>query len=417
MNLLANFKEQLSAEITQKVAAQFNESPEKIGQAVDVLIPMVLAGFMKRSAADTNNHLIFVLVNRLKYEGNLIANIKESLKTPDKITQLATSGSSILSQVMPDKKSIIATSVSSFAKIRNSSVMSLMGVVTSFMMDGLGKEIKSQNLDVEGLANLLLSQKDNLVEGTSKPILDRIIDTLGISNLLDLSYQPSTLLQNKPTPQVSQTVDVRDLNISKVASKIPLQWVAIGLAAIIILGGGVYWFTHRSTEDVIAEPPQEVVVPVDSATIQNPTTTASTSVTPAAIPAKQSVAEKLALKTGSPAFELAQYLSDTLAIAGKVIPLGNITFEMNTLNPSPESETILTDISAVLKEFPNAQLKCIGYVGQSADSLKAKAMSFKRAHAIQVSLMDKGIDLVRLDSEGKGRSSSQPRIDLKVVKR
>ena len=68
-----------------------------------------------------------------------------------------------------------------------------------------------------------------------------------------------------------------------------------------------------------------------------------------------------------------------------------------------------------MKAYPNAQIKLTGYVGATADSLKSKSMSFKRANAVKLSLMGKGIDVMRLDAVGGGRSSN--RIDIKVVRR
>jgi len=93
-----------------------------------------------------------------------------------------------------------------------------------------------------------------------------------------------------------------------------------------------------------------------------------------------------------------------LITEGKFVTSG-ILFDVNSDKIKPESSGVMKDIANVLSENSSVRVKIIGHTdsdGSDADNL---ALSKKRAESVKTSLVkDFGIDVSRLETDGKGES-------------
>ena len=93
-----------------------------------------------------------------------------------------------------------------------------------------------------------------------------------------------------------------------------------------------------------------------------------------------------------------------LITEGKFVTSG-ILFDVNSDKIKPESYGVMKDIANVLSENSAVRVKIIGHTdsdGSDADNL---ALSKKRAESVKTSLVkDFGIDVSRLETDGKGES-------------
>lgn len=419
MNLVSALKDTLTPAVISRIAEQTKESPDKVQSALANLHSVFLAGFMKRSSNETGAQLLYKLIEKGGFDGGILDQPDSLLKTTDQFTKLVTQGSSMVSQLLPDKKSPIAGLIAQHNKVRNSSAFNLQGIAATLVMHVLGKAVSSKKLDAAGLALLLTEQKESLVEATPPAFFERMVDMLGISNLMNIGYvQVVDEEQARPNPiQKSEKPFLQPPDLSNNNPiKIPMKWIVVGVIGILVVLASIYIWRNWSSDSGQIPDTTAQVTPIeikpDSATTQQPDTTATASPT---VGSTLPNGEKLTVPTGSFQEAMAQYLADTAAITGKKFVFDKLTFVPNSLTLTPEAETEVGELAKVMKAFPNAQIKLTGYVGATADSLKSKSMSFKRANAVKLSLMGKGIDVMRLDAVGGGRSSN--RIDIKVVRR
>lgn len=93
-----------------------------------------------------------------------------------------------------------------------------------------------------------------------------------------------------------------------------------------------------------------------------------------------------------------------LITEGKLVTNG-ILFDVNSDNIKPESGTVLKEIAGTLQENPTVHVKIIGHTDSDGDDKANLTLSQKRAAAVKNALAGfYGIDLARLETDGKGES-------------
>ncbi len=427
MNIIAELKKNISPELVKIVANQISEDPQKTKIALESLMSVLLGSFMKRSSTEMGATSILNIINQEKYDGSLTKSLLENAKQDD-IVKIGQRGSTLFSLLTPDKKSIIISTVSSFSKIRNSSAVTLLGIGTPLVLDGIGKTINNSEKTATALISLLADQKEHLISETKPELLEKTIEILGIKEFLENSNIQPTNSSKKPSIKIS---DYEDDTSGNGFGGIPIKNILIGVISLLALIGVSYWYFSKPTESPIIEPTEEAVeMPIDSLKNTIDTLASGSAVLEDSSQGTQIIAKpietapapkapviNLGLTAGGTADQLASYLADTSAVKGKMFSYGNLEFDLASTNLSQSSDAKINELVKVLIKFPNAQIKISGYVGKTADSLKARSLSFKRANAIKLVLASKGINMVRLDAEGRGRSTGIPRIDFKVVKR
>lgn len=132
--------------------------------------------------------------------------------------------------------------------------------------------------------------------------------------------------------------------------------------------------------------------------------------------------------------KLVQFLSSSATVdtADKTkgwISLDRFYFETGKSTITKESQTQLKNIAAILKAYPNANLKIGGYTDNSGDAQANLALSTSRANAAKNALVGLGIAGNRLQAEGYGQEQAiadnntaegkarNRRVDVRVVKK
>ena len=93
-----------------------------------------------------------------------------------------------------------------------------------------------------------------------------------------------------------------------------------------------------------------------------------------------------------------------LITEGRFVTNG-ILFDVNSDNIKPESGVVLKEIATTLQENPTVKVKIIGHTDSDGDANANMALSQKRAVAVKTALTSfYGIDLARLETDGKGES-------------
>ena len=370
-NLLDAVKIYLTPALIQQAAQTLGEQENGVSKTLSGLTPVILAGL-----ADKVN------------DGNALGNIFNTLAkfdagVLDNLGSLVGSGNlahndpkdlagNLVGTLFGNKVPGILNAVAAFAGVKSSSVSALLGVAGPLVMGVLGKKINTDGLNVSGLANLLLSQKDDFLS---------VLPT-GVGALLGFAGAGGARGGETATT-TAQTSGLKWL------------WPLLGLVAL----GLSFMYLARTCK----QPAQPVVetptVPqVDSAAIK------------AAEAAKRyakTLASGFEIKGNRDGIEskLIAFIEDTSKPVDKTtwFSFDRLTFKTGSAEiEMDKSKEQLVNIYETLKAFPKVKLKVGGYtdnVGNEAANMK---LSLARARATVAALEAMGVEKGRLSPEGYG---------------
>jgi OmpA-OmpF porin, OOP family len=459
MNLFGELKELLVGEVANKAANLLGEKEEKVKIAIEGLVPTFVGGLMKRASNEAGATTLMNVVKKGNHDGSIIEQLDDLLKNKESFAGFVEKGNSVVSMLLPDKKSSIATMISQFAGVRNSSATALLSVVAPLVIGKLGKMVTSQGLDKTGLANIILDQRSSLLDETPENLQPKMIDVLGLATFMSEEIKPvqfatgsiktnttQTITPKKPVENREVTYSDKDYDGEESGSFTMPKWLlpTIGIAAVI--GGLIYfgstydWGSLRSSntpEPVDTTQVEQVTnATIDTTNLPKDTTVAKVdSAVKAIVPSTKTMGlslpngQKIDLPEGSFNYKFAKYLTDSTAKINQSFTFDNLNFESNLPTLVAGSEKTVQDLAKIMTAYPRVQVKLTGYTDNTGDSLQNRKLSLKRAFAVKNMLVANGIQDLRIDFTGKGSSNpvasnateegkaKNRRIELKVVKK
>lgn len=443
MNLFANLTDVLNSEVLSRIASYIDESPEKTGKAVNGLVYTIMGGLMKRTTSEIGVNQLYNHIQKGRYDGALLDNLTTVLRDPALTNTLITHGNDVISHLLPAMKSSIGNMISTYAGIRNSSAISLLGLTTTVVLQVLGKQVKERKLDAEGLAATLFSEREAFVSAVPEEFMPQLVDKVGLQQvvaglatparraIVEIPGRPATT--TRPTTS-RPTISYDPVDDSDNDNGALTKWGIGALIALALAAGGYYLYqnTQKYTDG------QEEVSglsSITSDTIQADTVTRSLAVpkdpsvnsTPksaSAIPASTTVGAAVA--TGNLSGQMTPYLGNAALPKGRIFPLSGVSFQPGSLSMTAGSMATIGELATLLKTYPRLQVQLVGYANDAQGGMTNKSLSFKRVYLIKQQLMNSGIDFVRVDAIGRGSGVSKSdtfglarpalrKIDLKVV--
>ncbi len=459
MNLFGELKELLVGEVANKAANLLGEKEEKVKIAIEGLVPTFVGGLMKRASNEAGATTLMNVVNKGNHDGSIIEQLDDLLKNKESFAGFVEKGNSVVSMLLPDKKSSIATMISQFAGVRNSSATALLSVVAPLVIGKLGKMVNSQSLDKTGLANIILDQRSSLLDETPESLQPKMIDVLGLATFMSEEIKPvqfatasiktnttQTITPKKPVENREVTYSDKDYDGEESGSFTMPKWLLPTLGIAIVLGGLGYfamnydWSSLRSSNTVVTPDTSQVEqvtnATIDTTNLPKDTTTAKVdSTVKAVVPVAKTMGVslpnglRLDVPEGSFNYKFAKYLTDSTAKVNQTFTFDNLNFESNLPNLVAGSEKTVQDLAKIMTAYPRVQVKLTGYTDNTGDSLQNRKLSMKRASTVRNILVASGIQELRIDFAGKGSSNpiasnateegkaKNRRIEVKVVKK
>ncbi len=125
-------------------------------------------------------------------------------------------------------------------------------------------------------------------------------------------------------------------------------------------------------------------------------------------------AGKYALNATSPGYmplsQIVQFEQDTLRLymkhikEGIKVKINHLFFATNKSIILPQSEEALNDLAVFLRENPTVTIRIIGHTDAVGSDEANMKLSVARAKAVRTSLVERGIDVERMEFEGRGKN-------------
>ena len=178
-NLVSSVMQFLTRDLIAKIARTLDLNSEVAQKVVGAAVPAILASFAGLAAKPAGAQQLF---DTLEQQGpDIPSQIAGAIGGPDQ-KAIADTGSGLLSALLGGSElNTLVSAVSTFSGISQNACKSVLGLLAPMVVGALGQQQRSGGLDASGLANLLSSQKDQIV--AVMPF--GLANTLGARGMLD----------------------------------------------------------------------------------------------------------------------------------------------------------------------------------------------------------------------------------------
>jgi outer membrane protein OmpA-like peptidoglycan-associated protein/uncharacterized membrane protein YeaQ/YmgE (transglycosylase-associated protein family) len=422
-NLTETVKNAITPDVVQKLSSVVGESASHTRKAVEAMIPTVMAGVAHAAANPSGATRVFELAKESAEAGaDLSSNLASHLGGAG-IENMGRTGHNILSAIFGDKLSSLLSWFGKYAGIKSASVSSLMGVVSSLVMNVLGRQVVHNGLSASGLSSLLSGQ-----QGWLSRLLPRgLSEVPGLSALADYAGHAAAAVGSAAhagEQAVRGAAHAGERVIRGAAGEayrggaavaegvkpwasalVPLLLVALALAALPWLLRS--WTTPATTPEhpPVAKGPETNHPDVRATPVTDTGTRGSGYFGPdlaklATLKLPDGV--NLDVPEGSFLNDMHKYLVDKADTTARSFPFEKLNFDGASVKTTPVTEKYVTAVSTLVKAFPGVQLRIVGHTDNQGDQEANRRLSLERANAVKDLLVKAGVPAERITTEGLG---------------
>lgn len=161
---------QLSGDALGKISEKVGVDEEQARKAVGVALPMLI-GALNRNTNTSDGAQALTGALRRDHDGSILKNLPQAVTRRETIED----GSAILGHVLGGRQTALVDQISRATNLDPNQVSQIIAILAPILLGALGKIQRSQDLDEQGLSNLLQEERKT-VERTSS----------GLTQLLDM---------------------------------------------------------------------------------------------------------------------------------------------------------------------------------------------------------------------------------------
>ncbi len=412
VNLLDLAKGYMTDAIVDKASSFLGENSEITKSGIDHVLPALLGGLMSKSSTPSGASDLLNMVNRPEFGGSILDNIGDIFGGSN--NSLLDLSGNLLGSLFGGKLKGITDLIGSVVGGKSGTSSALMQMALPLVI-GLVKR-KVANGGVKGLLNLLSGQKEHLAKAAPSGFMDKLMGTLGVGSLDDLTNKLSAQTQET----VSEVKETAEKNVEESGGNGWLKYLVI--AALV--GAAFYLFrtcnndkvekVEDKIEDVATEVKEETKDVVSNIIEDaNEFYNAGENLVGKTIKGFENFGEflKLKLADGSELIVPSKGLetglvkfieSDSPVDKTTWFDMRRLLFKTGSANLDDRSAIQINNLAAILKAYPKVNFKIGGYTDNTGDAALNKTLSANRATSVMKALIAKGIDGKRLSAEGYG---------------
>ena len=235
-----------SNDVLSRLGALIGLSPENTKGVVGAAVPAILAALVGLAQRPEGRDRLAAAVQ--SQDTSMLDNLAGAL-SGGREQSLAESGRSLLSSLFgAGKLDGLASAIGRSSGINQGSAGSLLGALAPAVLGALGREQRAQGLDAQGLARLLTSQKDSIVQALPAGLASE----LGPTGLLDgvTDRLGEGVSAAAPAGRTTAAAATRPAGVTATAPpkrSSLLPWI-IGIAAVLVLAWLAYHFLYRGEQ-------------------------------------------------------------------------------------------------------------------------------------------------------------------------
>lgn len=423
-NLLSFLQGQLSGDVISQVSSFLGEPQAQTGTAVSAGLQAVLGAMTQKAASPQGASDLLGMLTKVSGDSTF-GNVASLLGGGSGLGDVAKFGAPLVASLFGGQQAGIINWLASAAGIGKGSAGSLLGLMAPMVMGGVSKYLSANGggVNASALGSLFTSQASSLLGNAPAGLAG----ALGVSSLADLSRAPKA---------VAAAVDeAKDTGLGFLKWVLPL----LALAALV-----AYLMSRQSAVEDAAKVAAENAAATAASAAAATTAAANTAAATAAGAMKDAAATLGAMVERSlpnlpsirvPENGIESRLLAFITDASKAVDtttwfsFDRLEFETGSATLKPTSNEQLDAIAAILKAYPNVNVKVGGYTDNTGDKAANQKLSQARAENTMKAIVERGIAATRLAAEGygdqfpvasndteEGRARNR-RIDVRVTKK
>jgi OOP family OmpA-OmpF porin len=377
-NLIEAAKGLFTNELVSKLSTNLGESENGITKAIGGLLPSIIGGITEKAQTTEGASQVLNLATQANGSG-LLDNLGSLFGSSD----ADTSSKSIVSSIFGEGKlASVVSLISNFSGIKSSSTSSLLSLAVPAVLGLIGKQVKTEGLNTNGLSSLLSSQKSNL--------LAAIPAGLGLGSLFDG-------FGDKTHGNVKKVVNHSTEYVEKTTKKAGNNRWLLPLLFMIAAAAILFYFLKGCNSDQTVSSGMDTTKNIVTTTLGKVDSLTGDFVYDLGemVDVDLPNGTKINVGKNSTEFKLISFLNDKDAVLdsakGNWFEFTNVRFKTGGSEITEESIAQLTNMVAISKAYPKAQFKVGGYTDNTGDKAKNVELSQKRADVVVSELKKLGV--------------------------
>jgi outer membrane protein OmpA-like peptidoglycan-associated protein len=385
-NLVQTATNAVTPDLITKLSGLFGESPMAITKGLGASVPAALAAEAQRSASPGGASGLLDMLGQSTRNGNPLDRLPEALSNDGDRAAMLSQGTAQAESLFGPRAGGITNALSSFSGLRAGSASGILALAVPLSMGAIGKALGGAP-SAPGLTNLLADQRPSILGALPS----------GVSSVLGLGGGGAAPPGRATIPGAAERVE---------GGVMRRLWPWLIAAAIVLALFLIFRNLNRPrTETAVAPltPAPATAVPAPTAVapaVTAPTTVETTTVEAMTLPNGSSVS----VAPGSIGYDVAKFLASADA-APKSFLFDNLNFDTAATTLTPESTATVTSLTEILKAYPNARARIVGYTDNQGDPASNKTLSENRAASVAQRLTQGGVPSNQLETAGMGEAS------------
>ena len=389
-------------QIVNALASRLGENESAVKGGLQSGLATVLGSLASKSGDSNAMGQIFSLITGPASQG-FLGNIS-SLASSGPSGAVSDMGQKLLGMLLGSGQNDAVSAIARASGLSSASASGIMGMAAPLIMGFLGNKVKNEGLNLASLGSLLTAEMPT-IRNMLPAGLGSIVTGLGSAMAAGASSGASAV---SSTVSADNAAAMRAANAVEEAGSSSSKWLVPLLLAAAALAG-LFWFFSQGSGNVVKD-----VATTASKGVVEATKDAATTATAAAKGMLDALGEffkrklpngiELSIPKLGVENKLIGFIEDAALPVDKTtwFNFDRLLFDTGAATLLASSQEQLSNIAAILKAFPNVEIKLGGYTDNVGDKTMNKKLSGDRANTVMAELVKLGVAAKRLGAEGYG---------------
>jgi len=403
MNLLSVLEEKVGHSLSKHTANFLNEEESKTSKAINGTFATVLAGLIEKGSTKKGANDIFKSIE--KQDSNIIDNVENIFtRSPQTVNGLSNIGTRELPNFLGSNQREAGNIIAKESGMKRTASSKLMKISTPFLMGVLGKQVADNDLDADGLMNLINSQKSNIENSLPEGTVDALhLKSFGWVKKEEVKVEKEVKpKKEKVVEPIKEEVVATPETHEPTTGSSGMGWLK-WLLPLLLIGAILFFLISRfgcaGTVENAASTVAATTKNVVEETAEVVTNTLG-SVNDAAL----KVLDNITFAAGSAGAQMMAFIKGGAKGDGR-FRFNNLNFASGSAVIDSASEPEIDNLSSILKAYTDVNVVIEGYTDSIGNPDSNLNLSQRRADAVQNRLIAAGINENRISTKGFGAAN------------